>query len=213
MTNTGIAYAHLDDPRGWLGETAYQIRRYDDSNTLTSAYVWLLAPLVHSPDLSVRAGYSGSLQNSSESRFSLAHPKQPYTPGDSRFDLSGSYKPYYTPIDLQSHSAIGAANARLSPEVNFNANGAYAFHATESAPTLLVVTTVSPPSSVVQRLSHTRSFNPWNAHASLDFQSPSGFGLVASGDVFRTGLYSASAVSLALVYRFVGRALEMAGGY
>jgi len=213
MTNTGIAYAHLDDPRGWLGETAFQLQHYQDSNNLTSAYVWLLAPVVHSPALSVRAGYSGSLQNSSESRFSLAHPQQTYQPGDSRFDLSGSYQPYYTPIDLQSHSVIGAINAHFSPSVTFNANGSYAFHATETAPVLVVITTTSPALSTVQRLSHTRSFNPWSAHASLDLESSDGLGLVANGEVFQTGFYSASAASLALVYRFAGRALKMAGGY
>jgi len=213
MTNASIAYAHLDDPRGWLGETAYQLQHYQDSNTLTSAYVWLLAPLVHSPALSVRAGYSGSLQNSSESRFSLAHPRQPYLPGDSRFDLSGSYQPYYTPIDLQSHSVIGAINVHFSRAVTFNANGSYAFHATETAPALLVITTTSPALSAVQRLSYTRSFNPWHAHASLELESSDGLGLVANGEIFRTGFYSASAASLALVYRFAGRALKMAGGY
>jgi hypothetical protein len=213
MTNTGIAYAHLDDPRGWLGETAYQLQHYQDSNTLTSAYVWLLAPLVHSPTLSVRAGYSGSLQNSSESRFSLAHPRQPYLPGDSRFDLSGSYQPYYTPIDLQSHSVIGAINVHFSRAVTFNANGSYAFHATETAPALLVITTTSPALSTVQRLSYTRIFNPWNAHASLELEPSDGLSLVANGEVLRTGFYSASAASVALVYRFAGRAMRMAGGY
>lgn len=214
MTSTGIAYAHLDDPRGWLGEIAYQLQHYEDSNNLTSAYAWLLAPLVHSPTLSIRAGYSASLQTSSESRFALAHAQQPYPPSDPRFDLSGLYQPYYTPIDLQSHSAVGAFGVQLTPFVTLHANGSYAFHATETSPKFVVITTASaPPVSTVEFQSYTRSFNPWNAHASLELDSPAGLSLVANGDVFRTGFYSASSASLALVYRFAKRGLNTAGGY
>ena len=211
MTSTGIAYAHLDDPRGWLGEAAYQLQRYPDSNNLTGAYVWLLAPLVHSSDLTLRAGYSGSLQTSSESRFSLVRPRQAYLPGDPRFDLTGAYQPYYTPIDLQSHSAIGAITAHLSRVTTFNANGSYAFRATETAPTLLVLTTNAP--NMVQRFTYTRNFNPWKAHASLEIQPSTDLSFVASGDIFRTGFYTASSASVALVYRLAGRAIRMAGGY
>ncbi len=39
MTNTGIGYLRLDNPSGWLGETAYQLQRFPDSNSSTSAYV------------------------------------------------------------------------------------------------------------------------------------------------------------------------------
>jgi hypothetical protein len=213
MTNTGVAYAQLDHPRGWLGEAAYQYQRYPDANSLTGGYAWLLAPLVHSPDLSLRAGYAGSIQTSSSNRFSLANPNQPFLPGDSRFDLTGSYQPYYTPIDLQSHSAIAAIEAHLSPVVTFNANGSYAFRATESHPVLLVVTTVSPTTSTVQRLSYTRTFNPWTAHTSLQLRPGNDVRLVASGYLFRTGFYSASDASVSLVYSFAERAIRQAGGY
>ena len=211
MTNSGVAYVRLDSPAGWLGETAYQLQRFPDSNTLTSAYVWLLAPVVHSAPLDLQVGYAGAYQNSSESRFSLAHPVQPYLPGDTRFDLSGSYQPYYTPVDLLSHSAIAAITARPSPEATFNAGGSYAFHATETAPVLLAVGTTA--TTTVQRLSYTRHFNPWNAHASMTLNPSTDVSLVANADVFRTGFYTASGASIALAYRFANRAIQMAGGY
>jgi tetratricopeptide (TPR) repeat protein len=213
MTNTGVAYAQLDHPRGWLGEAAYQYQRYPDANSSTGGYLWLLAPLVNSSELRLRAGYAGSVQTSSSSRFSLVNPNQPFLPGDSRFDLTGSYQPYYTPIDLQSHSAVAAIEAHLSPVVTFYANGSYAFHATESHPVLVVVTTVSPATATVQRVSYTRTFNPWDAHASLQMKASNDVKIVASGYLFRTGFYSASAASISLVYSFAERAIRQAGGY
>ncbi len=212
-SNTGIAYAHLDHPRGWLGEAAYQIQRFPDANSVTAGYAWLLAPLVRSPDLSFRAGYAGSVQTSSSSRFSLANPNQPFLPGDARFDLTGSYQPYYTPIDLQSHSAVVAIEARLSPIVTFDANGSYSFRATETHPVLLTVVTTSPATTAVQRFSYERTFNPWNARASLQVKPGNDVKVVASGYLFRTGFYGASAASVSLVYSFSERAIRMAGGY
>jgi tetratricopeptide (TPR) repeat protein len=213
MTAGGDVYAHLDHPRGWLGEAAYKYQRYPDANSSTGGYAWLLAPLVHSPDLNLRAGYAGSVETSASSRFNLTNPNQPFLPGDSRFDLTGSYQPYYTPIDLQIHSAVAAVEARLGPAVTFNANGSFAFHATETHPVLVVVTTVSPATATVQRLSYARSFNPWDAHASLQFKPGEDLRLVASGYLFRTGFYSASGASAALVYSFTERAIRQAGGY
>ncbi len=213
MTNTGTGYLQLDHPSGWLGETAYQLQRFPDSNSSTSAYVWILAPVVHSVPLDIRAGYSGAIQNSSESRFSLRHPLQPYLPGDARFDLSGSYQPYYTPIDLQSHSLIGAITARPGPTAVFNFGGSYAFRATESAPVLLAISTGGPVTTTVQRLSYARHFNPWNAHASFSVNASNDLGVIARAEMFRTGFYTASSASVGLVYRFVNRAIQKAGGY
>lgn len=213
MTNTGIAFAHLDDPRGWLGEAAYQLQRFPDSNNLTTAYAWLLAPIVHSSDVSIQAGYAGAFQTSSESRFTLANTHQPYPPTDSRFNLSGAYQPYYTPIDLQSHSAVAALELHPGPGVTLSASGSYAIRATETSPTFVVVTTTSPPTASVQRLSYTRTFNPYNARGSIQLGNASGLSLVIAGEAFRTGFYSANSASLSLVYRFTGRALRETGAY
>lgn len=213
MTNTGIGYLQLDHPSGWLGKAAYQLQRFQDSNSSTSAYVWILAPLVHSVPLDIRAGYSGAIQNSSESRFSLSHPTQPYLPGDARFDLSGSYQPYYTPIDLQSHSLIVALTARPGPTAAFTFGGSYAFRATESAPVLLAISTAVPVTTTVQRFSYSRHFNPWNAHASFSVDASNDVGVIARAEMFRTGFYTASSGSVRLVYRFANRAIQKAGGY
>ncbi len=212
MTTTGKAALHLDNPRGWLGEAAVQAQRYPDSNTVSAGYAWLLAPLVHKPDMTLRAGYSGAMQTSAESRFALAHPQQPYVPTDLRFDLTGSYQPYYTPIDLRSHSVIAAITAGVTPAVTLNASGSYAIRATETAPTLFVKSALLAPSTI-ERGSYTRSFNPWNAHGSLDLAPSAALSIVVAGDVFRTGFYTSSSASVALVYRLAGRAMRMAGGY
>lgn len=213
MTNTLVGSAKLDHPLGWLGEAAYQHQRYEDSNALTSAYIWLLAPLIHSAEVTLRAGYSGSLQTSSENRFALTRPSQPYPPGDARFDLTGTYQPYYTPDNFQSHSAIASVETHYSPAVSFSADGAYAFRATEAHPVLVVVGTGTPRAPVVQRLSYVRTFNPWNAHASVQLKPSADVSFVADGYLFRTGFYSASGASLAFVYHFASRAIGQAGGY
>lgn len=211
MTNTGTTYARLDEFRGWLGEAVYQLQRYPDSNKLTSAYGWLLAPLVNTTEVLLRAGYSESWQTTSESRFTLAHQHQPFAPGDPRFDLSGLYTPYYTPIDLRSHSAIAAVTLHLTSVATFNANGAYAVRATESAPAFATITTTTPVT--VQRINYQRSFNPWDAHASLELNPSPAVWVVANAGVFRTGFYAAYSASVALVFRLTGRATSMAGAY
>jgi tetratricopeptide (TPR) repeat protein len=213
MTNNAYLYSRLDSPAGWLGEIAYRYARYPDANALTSAYLWLLAPIVHSPALMMRAGYSGALQNSSVNHFSLTHPTQPFLPGNARFDLSGSYQPYYTPMNLQSHSVIASIGAQMSSVASFNANGSYAIRATEDHPVLLVTSTTSPVTSTVQQRSYVRTFNPWNAHASLQLNPSTDVSVVAAGEILKTGFYTASAASLSLVYRFASRAMTRAGGY
>ena len=100
---------------------------------------------------------------------------------------------------------------RSQTAATFNANGSYAFRATETAPTLLAL--INNTSNIVQRLTYTRNFNPWKAHASLEIQPSTDLSLVASGDIFRTGFYTASSASVALVYRLAGRAIRTAGGY
>lgn len=213
MTNKAMAYLRFQHPAGWLGETAYRLERFPDSNNLTSAYAWLLAPLVHSSQLNLGLGYAGSLQNSSESRFALAHPTQPFPPGDPRFDLEGRYQPYYTPIDIQSHSVIGAVSAHPSPATTFNAGGSYAFYATESAPVFMPVSTTAPAAVSVQRLSFTRHFNPWTAHASFTANATADVAFTANAEVFGTAFYMATSASVGLTYRLASRAIRRAGGY
>ncbi len=213
IANTAMVSAHLDHPRGWLGEAAYQFEGFGDSNTLTGGYVWIMAPLIHSPELTLRAGYSGALQTSSENRFDLTNPTQPFSLGDPRFDMTGSYQPYYTPTDLQSHSAIASIETHFGAVASFTANGSYAFRATENHPVLLALATVTPATVTLQKFFYMRTFNPWNAHASFQVKPSTDVSLVADGYVFRTGFYSAAGASLSLVYRFASRAIRQAGGY
>src|SRR5207249_2198397 len=112
MTASGIVLATWSDPRGWLGEASYQLHRFPDANTVNTAYVWILAPVSHAKSGELQIGYSGAFQNASASRFVLAKPGQPFTPGDPRFDASGRYVPYYTPENQIAQAELAAAMLR-----------------------------------------------------------------------------------------------------
>ena len=196
MTNTATAIVHLDSPVGWLGEASIATQRFPDDNSVNSAYVWMLAPLVHRSAGSLQVGYSLARQDAAESRFVLAHPVQPVPVTSNRFDFSGRYAPYYTPQNMTSHSVLTAATVAVSSRATLRANASVGVHAVEDATTFHAIAP-STVSSVVAR----RSFAPWNVGAGIDITGHSGFALSSSAQFMHTAFYTAASGAVGLSYR------------
>src|SRR5687767_15170146 len=145
-----------------------QRQLYPDANAVSTAYGWLLVPLVHGPMADIQLGVSAVAQDADENRFTLAMPAQPYPPGDVRFSTAGIYAPYYTPSSLTTQSVIGAVAVHPSSGITLRGGGSFAIRASDSGPSFVVspATAVQPPT--VQRSFQSRTFSTWNARASIE---------------------------------------------
>jgi hypothetical protein len=196
MVENATGLIHWDDPRGWLGEAAYQQQHYADNNTIRTEYAWLLAPLVHHGGIKLQSGYSFSANDANQSRFVLAQPNQPYGPGDPRFNNAGVYAPYYTPNHQLIHSAIAALTIRSERGVTFQLNGSYAIRATQDAPFF----TATSGRTVLNFAPTT--FSPWNVRGSFAIPVSNGLILEPTAEAGHTAFYSWAAGGFQIAYHF-----------
>ena len=196
MVQNATGLIHWDDPRGWLGEAAYQQEHYVDNNTIRTEYAWLLAPLVHHAGVKLQSGYSFSANDANQSRFVLAQPNQPYAPGDPRFNNAGVYAPYYTPNHQLIHSAIAALTIPTGRGVTFQLNGSYAIRATQDAPFF----TATSGQTVLKFAPAT--FSPWNVRGSFAIPVSNGLTLEPTGEAGHTAFYSWAAGGFQIAYHF-----------
>jgi hypothetical protein len=196
MMQAVAAVVHLEDPRGWLGEGAYQWQRYPDDNAARSTYAWLMAPIVNRRVARLQAGYAVAAENADSSRFALAHSTQPFPPGDPRFRLDGRYVPYYTADHLVSHSLIAALTAGSNRSPVVRVGGSYGVRATDRAPGFVVA------AGRILSTTAARRFTPVNAHGALEVPFRSRLVLEATGEIGRTVFYTWRTVGVGLTYRF-----------
>ena len=147
MSETGAVVASLDDPSGWLAESAASLERFPDDNTVSTLYAWMLAPVIRSAQVQAKAGYAIARQDSKETRFTIA----------------GRYDPYYTPERYLAHSVIGSLALKPSAKTSITVRGSYAFNAREYAPTLSSSTFIG----AVDTTFTGRNINPWDAHLAI----------------------------------------------
>ena len=180
VTSAAGAFAlGIEHPRGWLGETGFSVERFDDHNSVRSAYVWALAPVFRNEEASVSVGYAFGFQDADESRFMV------------------QYIPYYTPANVVSHSAVGSMRIRVSPGASLSIRGSHAVYAREDVPVLLGIP--GPITLAFQRV----SFAPWDAHVSLDSAISRSWTLSANLDAMKTAFYQATTAGVRATYRFL----------
>ena len=196
LVQSETALVEWRDPRGWLGEAAYQHQRFPDDNSIQTIYAWQMVPLVHRPEADLQAGYAFSSENAAESRFELAQPVQPFPVTDIRFNTAGRYSPYYTPSHLVSHSLIASTTLRPRSRATFRLRGGRAVHAEEDAPAFFAT------QGLVQRLHSRRTFSPWNAHGSVELALSGRTTLSATGDYGRTAFYTWWTTGVGITTRF-----------
>ena len=189
------AFVGLNHPSGWLGEAALGRLRYQDGNSQTSGYVWLLAPLLRRQAYAVALGYAFSAQDTRESRFVPGQPHPPAAPG---FGPSGRYVPYYTPDDVVIHSLIGNLTIHGGQRTTLTGNGAWSLSAHEQATEFIT----SGPPPVVNTGTFRRAFSPWNARLGIAQELGKGWSFRGQAEHQETAFYSATNGSIGLAYRF-----------
>ncbi len=205
MVQTAAGLFHWDDPRGWLGEAAYQEQHYPDDNATRTAYGWLLAPVVHQSGGTLQTGYAFAASHADASRFVLASPTQPFPPTDPRFSTAGRYVPYYTPSHLVTHSAIASLTLGSARGATFHVNGSFAVRATDAAPFFAV------SGGELLRGTNARTFSPWSARASLAIPLHGDLTLEPTGEIGRTAFYSWATATLQVTYHFTDASTRRAG--
>lgn len=188
--NTAGAYFSLNSSRGWLGEIAAQLQQYPDDNSITTAYAWVLAPVLKSPGSTVHVGYSGAFQNARELRFGLEQPVQAVGPASPNYNFAGRYDPYYTPKDLTTHSVVAALTFGKNGSPVLRLNGAYAVIGSENAPQFVPVSLLAPPRTEASLTMVSRDAHPWNARASVDINASGNSSIVLGAETSRTAFYS-----------------------
>jgi|GEM_PF-2052426 len=201
MTNLAAATFGLDDPRGWLGETALRLQSFPDDNTVRSAHAWLLAPVIRSQKAQLQIGYAFARQDSDSSRYVLARPVQLVPPGDPAFSIAGVYAPYYTPDDLQSHSALAGITLRPSAASTIRVNGSYAFSASQDVPYFERLGSIPVGGVTIRRATVRQNFSPWTARASIEQRVSERASLGAHAEHSKTAFYSATTAGLRVTYR------------
>jgi Tfp pilus assembly protein PilF len=194
-------------PRGWLGEVLARREDYPDDNAVSTAYGWVLAPLVRRAGATVQAGYSFTAQSAGESRFSPRGDVS-FPPGQPPASVPGEYNPYYTPRNLRAHSALVSASVHPGGRWSASGDGRYALSARDEAPVLLPV--VTPPNVTVARAFYDRSFTPWNARGSIDVAATESIRIGILAEHGRGAYYSFTSARVALTYAFVAAARRRA---
>lgn len=205
INRSGGAVLGIDDPRGWLGEVAVQIRSFPDTNTVSSSHAWMLAPLLSRRSAVLQFGYAFTRQNADSSRYVLARPVQVAPPGDPAFNLAGLYAPYYTPDDLQSHAALAAITLRPSSSSTFRMNGSYAFSASQNLPYFERPGSIPIGGGSIRRSTVRQDFSPFSARASFEHNLSERTSFFARAEHVKTAFYSISTAGLNLTYRFARR--------
>jgi tetratricopeptide (TPR) repeat protein len=198
-TTTDMVATHLGvDHRGWLGEAGMQVERFPDSNRITGQYGWLLAPIRRAGRAQLQGGYAFERRNSDESRFTVVPATPMFLLPDPRFMTR--YVPYYTPLNLVSHSAAAALLVRAGSRVTLHVGGSYALHAAEDAPAFQI------EAGSLHMVTSRREFSPWKADTSLAVSLGRGATLSFAGEGGRTAFYEWAAADVHLTYRFVSGA-------
>lgn len=201
MTNAESGFLTLNSSSGWLGELSGQLQQFPDDNSVTTAYAWIMAPLMRTAAQSVHLGYSGAYQNAAELRFQLESPNQNVSPASKNFNFAGRYSPYYTPLDLQTHSVIAALAFGLNTPSVLRLNGSYAVLGSENAPHFQPVALTAPPRTEARLVVTSRDTHPWNARATLEMNSSRSPFLIGA-ETAHTAFYSSAAAFASWTLKF-----------
>jgi hypothetical protein len=201
MNRAEVRLDRAEAPR-WAWEATLRREFFSDDNHVTTAFAWILAPLL---DERIRVGYAFSWSDADENRWVPkpaeleGNPDNPGTPPAPGSTVEGRYAPYHTPTEERVHSALAALAAHAGP-VFLRLNGSVGLGAEEQAPVLIADGTQQGST----RYFYERSFTPWRVtlNASVPLAEP--LSLDARAEAWETAYYEVTEVGLSLTYRFGG---------
>jgi len=205
MVQTLEANARWGKVASWNGELGARHEIYPDDNSVSSGFGWILAPLASGDAGTLDIGYGFTAQSAVESRF-LPQDDVNVGPGQPPTMIPGEYNPYYTPNNLRVHSALANTSLWATRQLRIEAGGRYALSAREDAPVLSAVAT--PPSATVERTFYERSFRPWSARGSIDWNATRAMRISLGAEHGREAYYQFTTARVELTYTFVPRVHE-----
>jgi tetratricopeptide (TPR) repeat protein len=126
----------FDRKSRWLGRAAYQHQDFKDGNNAYTAYLWLLAPVIHKNDFSFKTGYAFSYADAKQNTFKPKN-SQPIPPVLNT-EIEGIYDPYFTPAEQSIHSLLVSLQIPFSKFARFSSNLNIGVAAHASQPSLFV---------------------------------------------------------------------------
>lgn len=193
VETVGVQVSASINKAGWTGEVVMRRERFPDNNEKRVVYGWFMAPLIRAKVATVQAGYSYGYQHTAEHRFTpmMTSPPRPGRPPV----WEGRYSPYYTPLNLQTHSVTAALAVQPLRGLTVRANGSYAFSGSEQTPYVYVAGRAPLTGLYDQKV------QPWTARGSVAAALTSRISLQLEGAHSATSWYNASNVSLSLYAR------------
>lgn len=212
FVESASARLRRDRPTGWGGRLGARVDRFPDGNRIRHGQLWVLAPLWSEGDDAVRLGYAFRATDAERSTFqpasaspsgsdaTLSHRPGPPVGGDpsggGRTAADGTYRPYYTPEDVRSHSAVAALRVRAGSDVTLSADGAVGIHATEQVP--------AAGSSGGTMTYIERDFRPWRLRGRMRVEPGRRTGLELEAGYREDAFYQIFEASVRWTYRFLG---------
>jgi tetratricopeptide (TPR) repeat protein len=212
MTQTVAGTLRLHESKGWLGEGSVRREAFDDDNSITSAFAWLLAPVARRARGQLQLGYSFAAQSAERSRFVARPDELDFPPGQAPATVRGYYNPYYTPRNLRAHSVLAAGKVRTGDRWSIAGNGALGVAAFDDAPVLFTRTS-RPPDVEVARTFYRRSFTPWKIDGTLEGNVSNAVRLALVAAHSNGAFYAQTTAGLRVTYTFVDAARRRADRY
>lgn len=121
----------------WLGKVGYESHNFEDDNNVRTIYFWLLAPLLHKTNFSLKAGYGYSYANADKNNFvSVGSLNKIVSSTALHGSVQGVYDPYFTPQNQMIHSVLASIHIGLSKTSSLSSRVNIGFSATADNPEL-----------------------------------------------------------------------------
>ncbi|GAA4467616.1 hypothetical protein GCM10023189_51620 [Nibrella saemangeumensis] len=116
------ASLRLNKADAWLGKAGYEVQQFRRTGRVTTAYGWLLAPLLTTKRVDLKAGYAITYTDADRSTFvpalslnSILTNYRPDTP------IRGVYDPYFSPANQLVNALLASARLRVVKGVELSA--------------------------------------------------------------------------------------------
>lgn len=197
--------------RNWSAQAAFMNSTFPDGNSVSGVYGWGLAPIAQFTGCNFLAGYSISYSNSTVNSYTsertLSEILANYTLNR---NVSGIYKPYFTPNDLFTNSLLLQLNLNPSKNVSINLAGDIGYGTINNP--YLFLNNDKAGNPFIDKGYSVQSFTPANASATFNFRIARTWNLGLKYAYHNTYFFSSHYVSVGLQKSFLsGRRRETDG--
>ncbi len=187
----------------WLGKAAVEVQGFDDGSQVFTGYGWLLLPVVHKENFSLKTGYSFSYANATANTYRPAASHDQVIATQALYTtIAGRYQPVFTPKNQQVHAVLLNSNVALAKGWHLLVNGSVAAKASADNPVLILEKNNSN-AFVINKYFYRQPYTPVEVSASLQAQVAPALSLQANYQYSSLFFYTRNSMNLQLNYRFI----------